>query len=192
LYAIVTRSKLLPFGGELSDRDILEIGDRLKKAIDNAQSIGRVTMTAAAKIHWAAVYGPLSRDRDGLLGAVTARAEAQVVRLALVYALLDSKPEIDENHVAAALAVWEYCEASAAYIFSELLGDPVADEIFHALQQAESHGMTRTAIRDLFGRHQSSDRIGAALRLLATTGRARMTQDQTKGRPLETWFAVVR
>jgi hypothetical protein len=192
LFAIVTRSKLLPFGGELSDRDILEIGDRLKKAIDNAQSIGRVTMTAAAKKHWAAVYGPLSRDRDGLLGAVTARAEAQVVRLALVYALLDSKPEINENHVAAALAVWEYCEASAAYIFSELLGDPVADEIFHALQQAESHGMTRTAIRDLFGRHQSSDRIGAALRLLATTGRARMTQDQTKGRPLETWFAVVR
>jgi hypothetical protein len=32
-----------------------------------------------------------------------------------------------------------------------------------ALRQAGSAGMTRTAIRDLFGRHRSGDRIGAAL-----------------------------
>jgi len=192
LFAMVTRSKLLPFGGDLSDRDILEMADRLKPAIDSARSIGRVTMTAAAKKHWVAVYGPLSGDRDGLLGAVTARAEAQVVRLALVYALLDAEADINEHHLAAALAVWEYCETSAVHIFGELLGDPVADELLRALQQAGPEGMTRTAIRDLFGRHQSNDRITAALRLLATKGRARMTQDQTRGRPAETWFAVVR
>jgi hypothetical protein len=192
LFAMVTRSKLLPFGGDLSDRDIMAAGDQLKQAIDDARSIGRVTMTAAAKKHWMAVYGTLSRDRDGLLGAVTARAEAQVVRLALVYALLDGQPDINERHLAAALAVWEYCEASAAYIFGELLGDPVADELLRALQQAGPEGMTRTAIRDLFGRHQSSDRTRAALRLLATKGRARMAQDQTKGRPSETWFLVMK
>ena len=31
-------------------------------------------------------------------------------------------------------------------------------------------GMSRTAIRDLFGRNRSSERIGAALQLLATKG----------------------
>lgn len=190
LFAMVTRSKLLPFGGDLGEHEILEIGNRLKQAIDNARSIGRVTMTTVAKKHWMAVYEPLSQDRAGLLGAVTARAEAQVVRLALVYALLDGEPQINEHHLAAALAVWEYCEASATYIFSEMLGDPVADELLQALLQAGPAGMTRTAIRDLFGRHQTSDRISAALRLLATRGRVRMSQDHTRGRPSEAWFAV--
>src|SRR5262249_12363831 len=88
--------------------------------------------------------------------------------------------DIDEVHLRAALAVWEYCESSAAFIFGDLLGDPVADEIMRALQHAPD-GMTRTAIRDLFGRHRS-DRIGAALALLATKGRARREKRQTGGR----------
>jgi hypothetical protein len=192
LFALVRRSKILPFGGDLTDSEILEIGDRLKQAIDSAKSIGLVRMTETAKKHWVEVYGPLSRDRDGLLGAITARAEAQVIRLALVYALLDGQPELSEHHLAAGLAVWEYCEASAVYIFGGLLGDPIADEIFHALQQAGSDGMTRTAIRDRLGRNQTGARIDAAMQLLATKGRARMIMKETRGRPSETWFAVVR
>ena len=90
----------------------------------------------------------------------------------------------------AALAVWEYCDASAAHIFGTALGDPVADDILRALQQAAADGMTRTAIRDLFGRHKSGDRIGAALALLAVRGRARgMVVRETGGRPVEMWFA---
>jgi len=50
--------------------------------------------------------------------------------------------------------------------------------------------MTRTAIRDLFGRHRSGERIGMALSLLMTKGRARMEEKMTRGRPSETWFAV--
>jgi hypothetical protein len=93
---------------------------------------------------------------------------------------------------AAALAVWEYCEASAVRIFGDLLGDPVADEIILALRQAGSDGMTRTAIRDLFGRNQSADRIGGALALLLTQGLARMEERPTggPGRPTQVWFAT--
>ena len=50
--------------------------------------------------------------------------------------------------------------------------------------------MTRTAIRDLFGRHKSADRMGAALALLTTKDRARMEPRVSGGRPVETWFAV--
>jgi hypothetical protein len=70
------------------------------------------------------------------------------------------------------------------------LGDPVADEILRALLQAGSAGMTRTAIRDLFGRHRSGERIGMALTLLLTKGKARMGEKVTGGRHAETWFAV--
>jgi hypothetical protein len=107
----------------------------------------------------------------------------------LIYALLDGSGEIDVPHLKAALAVWEYCETSAAFVFGDLLGDPVADEIARALQQAGPEGMTRTAIRDLFGRHHS-DRIGAALALLMTRGRARSENKATGGRPVEVWFAT--
>jgi hypothetical protein len=36
---------------------------------------------------WHEIYRDLSKEQSGLLGAIVARAEAQVIRLALVYAL---------------------------------------------------------------------------------------------------------
>jgi hypothetical protein len=104
--------------------------------------------------------------------------------------LLDGAADIDEPHLRAALAVWEFCEASAAHIFGNALGDPVADEIERALLHAGAAGITRTAIRDLFGRNKSADRIGAALALLTTKGRAFAETEVTGGRPSEVWFAA--
>jgi len=191
LFVCVQRSKLLPFGGSLEDVEIRKLGRRTKAAVDFAKMVGRVRMTAAASEQWQRVYPILSAEQPGLLGAITARAEPQTIRLAMIYALLDQKDEIDLDHLRAALAVWEYCEASAAYIFGRLLGDPVADEIERALHQADGAGLTRTAIRDLFGRNQSTERIGAALALLVTKGRARPEQAKPNGgRPAETWFAL--
>ena len=56
--------------------------------------------------------------------------------------------------------------------------------------QAGQAGMTRTAIRDLFGRHRSADRIGAALALLMKTGKAAGKMRETGGRPAEVWVAT--
>jgi len=195
LFMRVRRSKLLPFGGSLDEAKVDVLAQRVKTAIEAAKIIGRVTMTEAARREWNAVYEHLSAEQPGLLGAIAARAEAQVIRLALIYALLDCTAEttncwIDVPHLKAALAVWEYAEASAAHIFGKSLGDPVADEIERALRQAGTRGMTRTAIRDLFGRNRSGDRIGAALQLLVTKGRARSEASRTTGRPAETWFAT--
>jgi hypothetical protein len=191
LFTLVRRSKELPFGGNLTDSETLHLGDRLKSIIDKAKPVGRVGMTDAARSKWAVVYHDLSAAKPGLLGAVIARAEAQTIRLALIYALLDGADEIDLPHLEAALAVWEYCELSAVHIFGDAIGDPVADEILRALQNTPG-GMTRTDINGLFGRHQSSERIGVALQLLATKGRARPETRQTSGRPSEIWFATGR
>ena len=98
-----------------------------------------------------------------MLGALTARSEAQAVRLALVFALLDRCGEISTDHLRAALALWEYADASALYIWGDALGDPVADEIMRALRQAGTAGRTRTELRDLFGRHRTAVDISRAL-----------------------------
>jgi hypothetical protein len=191
LFMLVKRSNLLPFGGdELDDGLILGLGERLKGAISSASNIGRIGWTSSARDAWKAVYGQLSEGKPGLLGAVTSRGEAQCVRLALIYALLDGAANIDLPHIRAGLAIWEYAEASAAHIFGASLGDNVADDIMRALQNAGREGMSRTAIRDLFGRHQSADRISAALALLASRGRARTETRQTAGRPTEIWIAM--
>jgi hypothetical protein len=190
LYPLVKRSKELPFGGDaLDDGRLRELAEHSRTAIEVASKIGSVGWTTEAAEVWRRVYGSLSAGRPGLLGAVTSRAEAQCVRLALIYTVLDGQTNIGLPHVNAALAVWEYCEASSAYIFGASLGDPVADEILRALRQAGAEGMSRNSIRDLFGRHQSSDRIGAALAQLMTSGKARAEVRQTAGRPVELWFA---
>jgi hypothetical protein len=189
LFVLSRRSKVLPFGGSLNDSEILHLGEKLTAAIERAKFVGRVSMTDNAQSKWAAVYPALSAAKPGLLGAIIARAEAQTIRLALIYALLDGSDQIDLRHLEAALAVWEYCELSAVHIFGRAIGDPVADEIERALQHVGAAGMSRTAIRDMFSRNRSGDRIGAALHLLMTMGRARFETGTTGGRPTETWFA---
>jgi hypothetical protein len=74
-------------------------------------------------------------------------------------------------------------------IFGDSVGDPVADDILLALRRRPA-GLTRTDISNLFERHRTSDQIGAALAMLDRSGRARFEQQQTSGRPVETWFAV--
>ena len=66
-------------------------------------------------------------------------------------------------------ALWQYVERSVEYLFGKATGDPVADAIENAVRKAGS--LDRTAIRDLFGRNESSARIDHALGVLAAAGR---------------------
>src|SRR5262249_5959394 len=95
LFPLVRRSKELPFGGSLDDGVMLALGERLREKIAAAQTVGRIEMTDEAREQWSSIYSQLSAPQPGLLGAVVARGEAQVVRLALIYALLDGAGLID-------------------------------------------------------------------------------------------------
>jgi hypothetical protein len=194
LFVAVKRSKVLPDGGADADEaDVQTFADRLRERAVLARTRKRITMTPEARTMWHAVYPELSEGRGGLHGAVTARAEAQVIRLALVYCLLDGADHIDVPHLLAGLAVWQYCDATAKHIFGASLGDRTADEIMRRLQRAGDAGLTRTEIRDLFKRNLSADRIGAALELLRSKGRATCEMAGTGeagGRPPEVWKAA--
>ena len=86
----------------------------------------------------------------------------------MIYAALAGAEAVDADHLSAGLAVWDYCDKSAARIFGDATGDPVADDILRALQAAGEAGMSRNAIREIFDRNQSSERIGMALADLLT------------------------
>ena len=78
----------------------------------------------------------LSPGSGNTYGAATSRAEAQVLRLSAIYAALDRTPLIDACHVEAALAVWDYCLASARLLFDTAPIDPTARRISEALDLA--------------------------------------------------------
>ncbi|MGE0827258.1 MAG: hypothetical protein AB7P18_34690, partial [Candidatus Binatia bacterium] len=106
LWVSVRRSKELPEGGAVPDALLLPLAERLKEAIAFARTVSEVKRDEAARALWAAVYHDLSEGKPGLLGAMLSRAEAQVLRLSLIYALLDKSSAIRIEHLRAALAVW--------------------------------------------------------------------------------------
>jgi hypothetical protein len=189
LMACVRRSKLLPHGGDHDETALRDMGLCVADAITRARGLRRVTMTLEARATWEDIYAELSEARPGLLGALTARAEAQVIRLALIYALWDGTDRITVDHLTAAVAVWEYCAASVEYVFGDALGDPVADAILVALRGAGSDGLTRTDISNLFSRNASAAQVARALGELSRHGLAEMRKREPSGggRPAETW-----
>jgi Protein of unknown function (DUF3987) len=104
----VRRSKLLPFGGTLNGTALDGLHRRLAAALNAAREDRELTFTIEARARYAAIYERLSAGRPGLFGVATGRAEAHTIRLALIYALLDSATAIDLPYLEAALEVWRY------------------------------------------------------------------------------------
>ena len=188
LWICSRRSKSLPEGGDIQSVDFVPLNRRLAELASLAHNAGEFQRDEGARKIWREVYGALSESKPGLMGSVTARSEPQVLRLSLVYALLDGARAISEQHMLAALAAWDYAEASAKFIFGDSLGYPEADRILTALR-TDSQGLTRTQIRDLFGRNQSEPVIEGALTALEERGLARRDAMETGGRPTERWIA---
>ena len=184
LWVCSARSKCLAFGGTVDADALAAFGERARDAVAFARTVEALAWAPEAAQQWEAVYPQLSEGKPGLLGQVTARAEAQTLRLAMLYALLDKSAEIRIEHLRAALELWRYCADSAAYIFGQALGDPTADAIVELLR-ARPEGVTRTEVSDHFGRNKSKAQIDAAIALAQSGGLLRSERRETGGRPVE-------
>lgn len=188
IWLCVKRSKVLPEGGRIYETDLTPLTDRIREAVEFVKTVDEVKRDHEARKIWINIYPELSEGQPGLIGAVLSRSEAQVMRLALTYALMDSSRVIRKDHLYAALALWDFSEASVRYIFKGKTGDDVADRIHEALQKSEG-GLTRTDIMNLFDRHQRKERIDEALELLSKYKRVNVVKERregiTTGRPVE-------
>ena len=105
------------------------------------------------------------------------------MRLACIYALLDSSNLVKSQHLVAALALWTHSERSAEFIFGELRGDPDVDKTIEALKQTGR--LTITDIHNLFGRHADRGEVERVVReLLKHPNIARETVNDTGGAPV--------
>jgi hypothetical protein len=187
LWLAVRQSRFLPDGASIPADLVRPILDRMIEAAAFAREPRRVERDAQARELWHRVYPDLCRGRPGLLGSMLGRAVPQVMRLATVYALLDCSGVVGREHLEAALALWDYSERSAAFIFGETMGDRDADTLLAALRRSPS-GLTRAQIRsDVFGRHKSSEEIGRILGRLLEANLVESGVVETGGRPATVW-----
>jgi hypothetical protein len=167
------------------------VARELRRTLDWVRSQPRLVFrrTAAARELWNDRYPALSEGSPDVCGAATSRAEAQVLRLSALYAALDGSPLVEACHLQAALAVWDYCLASARLFFDISPIDPTAQRISEALD-ATPQGLTRTQIRGLFRRHVSKERIDLALEQLSSLGLINRHTAAGRGRSSTFWVPV--
>ncbi len=189
LYFLVCRSKVLPDGAVPPDKQMDRLAKELKKALQFARKARTLKRDGEAKELWYSRYELLSEGKPGMLGVVLSRAEAQVLRLSIVYALLDRSKTIKKVHLEAGLALWDFCEASAQIIFGDSTGDPSADRIYQLLGQGPK---TETEISHYFGRHISSAQMKLALDKLEALSRIKCNKRKTRGRPTTVWSRIAK
>jgi hypothetical protein len=93
LWLLVRRSKELPFGGDWTGAGAKPLILGIKDAVEFGRERREIGWDESARGRWTEVYGKLSEGKPGLFGAATSRAEAQVVRLAALYAVMDRQPK---------------------------------------------------------------------------------------------------
>jgi hypothetical protein len=190
LIALSTASKDLPRPPQLDMAGFSRITAHLSRAVQQARVRGAVTLTEAAWSAWATQHRPeLTKERSGLLGEVLSRAQPHCLRLALLYALLDLKAEINAVHLDAAMAVWRYCAASADYLFGDRQTDPLRERLLAELRY-EPDGLTRRQLHKVMSNHVSAGALSAALAELLRDGLVRREVRATASRPAETWLYV--
>jgi hypothetical protein len=140
LWCLVRSQKDLPGGGNIAVLD--RFAPLVARALATSKAVGEVRRTPEAEALWASVYPGLKRSGDSV--PCTEKARPQVMRLALLYALLDMAKAIGVEHLKAALALWAYCEASARLIFGGGLPtattpDPLAVRLLNAINQHPRH-----------------------------------------------------
>jgi hypothetical protein len=186
----VKRSKCLPDGGAIHTVNFEDIVADLGSVIDFTKDFVEIVRNPEARQLWYDVYPSLSEAQPGMSGAVIARAEAQVMRLSAIYALLDKSNLVRPEHHHAAMAVWRYCEQSANWIFGTSTGDRKADKILTALRHAPN-AMTKTEISvEVFNRHASSAEIDEALRVLHGLKMVNYRMESTAGAPTQRWYFI--
>jgi hypothetical protein len=190
LWCCVKRSKLLPDGGQVNQVNFDSEIEQLNRAVRFGSYDLEIERTEDAAAEWRRIYPELTRERVGTLGAICNRAAPQVIRLSLIYAILDCSDSIQIEHLRAAIEVWRYCEESVRYVFGNELSNRTANTILRTLRSSGRKGLSRTGISKLFNGNKTKAEIDSALQILHSAKLARRSTIPTEGRAAEVWFAV--
>jgi len=179
LWVCAKRQKLVPDPLPMPQSELESIQRHLLNILSRVGHGYEIKLGAEAKEAWGCTYYPkLTRDRPGLIGCVTNRGEAQALRLAMIYCLLDGETIITLDHLESGIAFWNYCFQSARHIFHGKQTDNRTQTIFEALQKAGA--LTGREIYGLFKNNISKEGLEAALAELMTSGQVIIEKQKNK------------
>lgn len=191
LWVCARRLKIVAFPEPMDDSKLDKIRGRLVEKLNyyKNQDFVKIVFGTDAKKAWVErYYADLTKDNPGLVGCVINRAEAQVVRLSMLFCLLDAQTTITLDHLEAALAVWRYCEASARYIFHGRQTDGASEKILEALA---TNPLTGTELFALFNNNVTKARLQAALSGLKACGQIIDEIVPSSGRKPKTVWKII-
>jgi hypothetical protein len=185
----VKSDKIMPRPQPIPDKVFTHLEKKLKDIheLGSAKKPLNVPLDDDAQARWETLYEQLREDLPGFAGAMIARRSSMVLRIALIYAVLDSPraPIIRVVHLEAAMAVWGYCEASAMALFHGTSADTLCDKVLRLLSNGP---MTR----DDFNKHLSVKQKSEIARVLSKLEQQKLIKrSQVKhngaGRPATLW-----
>lgn len=180
LWVCAKRNGFIPFPEPMNDSELNRLMEKIYLVLLKS-SLFKLNLKSKTVDLFSSIYPELSSAKDGLAGAVTSRAEAQVLRLSMIYALLDKCKSIDVHHLESALAVWDYCETSSKYIFHRFQIDPMNTKILKALEEHKQ--LEWMNLYAIFKNNCSKARIDEAVNELIQSGQAAVETIPTGRRP---------
>lgn len=181
LWFVSKRSKLISFPRALDVEYFRNEIAELTDTIYECSKMEEIVFPESLKGPYDVIYKRLSTAGAGAFGSMTARSEAQTMRLIFVYALLDKSKEIQEKHIESALDLWRYAAQSCQYIWSDSVGNDDADKILSTLRQ-NPDGLTRTEIsKYVFKNNKNKEELNKAFALLEELGLAECYSEASKG-----------
>ncbi|HWI03187.1 MAG TPA: hypothetical protein VNT52_05070, partial [Acidimicrobiales bacterium] len=195
----VYRPRLVPLPKPTDEAVLDGLAQKVADAIEYAtggdplgEQSREVILTPEAERAWCEIYPQVTRDREGLAGSLMARSEMYCRLLAMVFALMDARSEIEPADLVQAVAWIEYWQQSVSYVF-------MTAEPEHELDTFETEvlmlirarpGLKLSEVQDHWSR-QKQDEVKAALtRLLELAPPlVEMQIDKpSRGRPAQRYF----
>jgi len=162
LWTLVRSTRSLPHGGDMTVLD--QFTKPLALAIEKAKTYTLITRSKEADRIWENSYESLKNAKC----KATERGRPMVMRIAMIYALIDGNPIIQPSHLLAALAVWRYCEESAMRLFSNVATTPISLEKRICEIITDRPGIMRTDLRNAISHKLKADELDKAIALLVS------------------------
>jgi hypothetical protein len=182
-WCLVDQERVIAMPKRFTSEDLGAIAKVYGRAQEHALTCDEMTFSPAASSFWQEHYRGLLPDPEG--AALEVSGDAQVIRVAMVYALLAASSVIEVEHLQAAFAVWEYCREGALWLLGTQAEQVLAHQL-HDLLQREGP-LTQTELHAAVNRHKPAKRLNAALAILSTAGSITSEITTTGGRRRTTW-----
>lgn len=190
LMLLVSRDKFLPRSNDESRRAKRAAAQHEFAAAYQASRVFQVSQSKSemhfskdAEDAWVEAYGekkrrgPLNYKFSGLVYEMPQRGPQQVLRLAMIYALLDCSSVIELPHLLAALSLWDYNVRCIQLLFGNRLGDAEADVILDALRAAKGQTLRQSDVFRVFDNNKKKREIESTIQRLINEGFAQYDPD---------------